>query len=68
MADSTARVATSGAASRNAVLLGKCGRRYLRTRAGEQAVIERETIGFRHDGDRWVAVHEHLSPHPGLAA
>jgi hypothetical protein len=29
---------------------------------------ERETIVFRRDGDRWAAVHEHLSPHPGPAA
>ena len=36
----------------------------IRTRAGEQAVSERETIVFRRDGDRWTAVHEHLSPHP----
>ena len=35
-----------------------------RTRAGEQAVSERETIVFRRDGDRWAAVHEHLSPRP----
>ncbi len=25
---------------------------------------ERETIVFRRDGDRWLAVHEHLSPRP----
>src|SRR5580704_6005625 len=36
----------------------------IRTRAGEQAVSERETIVFRRDGDRWAAVHEHLSPRP----
>ena len=36
----------------------------IRTRAGEQAVSERETIVFQRDGDRWAAVHEHLSPHP----
>jgi ketosteroid isomerase-like protein len=35
-----------------------------RTRVGEQSVSERETIVFRRDGDRWAAVHEHLSPHP----
>ena len=40
----------------------------IRTRAGEQAVSERETIVFRRDGDRWAAVHEHLSPHPEPAA
>jgi hypothetical protein len=36
----------------------------IRTRAGEQIVSERETIVFRREGDRWTAVHEHLSPHP----
>jgi ketosteroid isomerase-like protein len=36
----------------------------IRTRAGEQTVGERETIVFRRDGDRWTAVHEHLSPCP----
>lgn len=40
----------------------------IRTRAGEETVSERETIIFRRDGDRWVAVHEHLSPHPEPAA
>lgn len=40
----------------------------IRTRAGEQAVRERETIVFRRDGDHWAAVHEHLSPHPEPAA
>jgi ketosteroid isomerase-like protein len=40
----------------------------IRTRAGEQAVSERETIVFQRDGDRWAAVHEHLSPHPEPAA
>ena len=40
----------------------------IRTRAGEQAVSERETIVFRRDGDRWAAVHEHLSPRPEPAA
>ncbi len=40
----------------------------IRTRAGEQASRERETIVFRRDGDRWAAVHEHLSPQPGPAA
>jgi ketosteroid isomerase-like protein len=34
------------------------------TRDGEQTVRERETIVFQRDGDRWLAVHEHLSPHP----
>jgi ketosteroid isomerase-like protein len=36
----------------------------IRTRAGDQTTRERETIVFRRDGDRWSAVHEHLSPHP----
>jgi ketosteroid isomerase-like protein len=32
---------------------------------GPDAYRERETIVFRADGDRLVAVHEHLSPFPG---
>jgi ketosteroid isomerase-like protein len=40
----------------------------IRTRLGEQTLTERETIVFRRDGDRWTAVHEHLSPQPGPAA
>jgi ketosteroid isomerase-like protein len=40
----------------------------IRTRAGEETTRERETIVFRRDGDRWAAVHEHLSPYPGPAA
>jgi ketosteroid isomerase-like protein len=39
----------------------------IRTRPGEQTLTERETIVFRRDGDRWTAVHEHLSPQPGPA-
>ena len=37
----------------------------VRTDAGEDVLLERETIVFQreHDG-RWVAVHEHLSPAP----
>lgn len=31
---------------------------------GEDAYRERETVVFRADGDRLVAVHEHLSPFP----
>jgi uncharacterized protein (TIGR02246 family) len=31
---------------------------------GEQTVHERETIVFRREAGRWVAVHEHLSPQP----
>ena len=35
----------------------------VRTRAGEQAVRERESIVFRRRRDgSWAAVHEHLSP------
>ncbi|SDS90004.1 YybH family protein [Actinoplanes derwentensis] len=30
----------------------------------EQTLTERETIVFRHDGDQWLAVHEHLSGDP----
>jgi hypothetical protein len=40
----------------------------VRPHAGDQTLGERETIVFRRDGDRWVAVHEHLSPLPGPAA
>jgi ketosteroid isomerase-like protein len=36
----------------------------IRTRGGEETLRERETIVFQRDGDRWAAVHEHLSPHP----
>jgi ketosteroid isomerase-like protein len=32
---------------------------------GEQTLHERETIVFRREASRWVAVHEHLSPQPG---
>ena len=39
----------------------------IRTRTGEQTLSERETIVFRRDGDRWAAVHEHLSPQPAPA-
>jgi ketosteroid isomerase-like protein len=39
----------------------------VRTRAGEQAVRERESIVFRRRRDgSWAAVHEHLSPRPAL--
>jgi ketosteroid isomerase-like protein len=31
---------------------------------GEQTLRERETIVFRREASRWVAVHEHLSPQP----
>ena len=34
------------------------------THAGQETIKERETIVFRLDGDRWLAVHEHLSPQP----
>ncbi|MGA5703777.1 YybH family protein [Peterkaempfera bronchialis] len=35
------------------------------TRAGEETVHERETIVFHRTADnRWLAVHEHLSPAP----
>jgi ketosteroid isomerase-like protein len=40
----------------------------IRTLAGEEIMRERETIVFRRDGDRWIAVHEHLSPQPELAS
>jgi ketosteroid isomerase-like protein len=39
------------------------------TRAGEDTVLERESIVFRRRRDgSWVAVHEHLSPQPGAVA
>ena len=31
---------------------------------GDHDLVERETIVFRHDGDRWTGIHEHLSPAP----
>jgi ketosteroid isomerase-like protein len=34
----------------------------------EDRLDERETIVFARDRDRWVAVHEHLSPVPGAPA
>jgi len=38
-----------------------------RTNAGEETVHERETIVFaKQPDDRWLAVHEHLSPQPKL--
>ncbi len=38
----------------------------LSPRGGEPATLrERETIVFRPDGERWMAVHEHLSPAAG---
>lgn len=33
----------------------------LSTRDGEETVSERETIVFQLIGDRWMAIHEHLS-------
>lgn len=35
------------------------------TADGEDSTRERETIVFRFDGDRLVAIHEHLSPAAG---
>lgn len=34
------------------------------TSTGEEELRERETIVFRRDDGRWLAVHEHLSPDP----
>lgn len=34
------------------------------TRAGIDTLMERETIVFARAGNRWLAVHEHLSPMP----
>jgi len=39
----------------------------IRSTRGEETVAERETIVFRRDGERWVAVHEHLSANPAAA-
>ena len=36
----------------------------LATDQPEESLDERETIVFARDGDRWLAVHEHLSPVP----
>jgi hypothetical protein len=29
---------------------------------GKQVLHERETIIFTNEGDRWIAIHEHLLP------
>jgi ketosteroid isomerase-like protein len=34
------------------------------TNEGDATLMERETIVFHRQGDRWIAVHEHLSPQP----
>jgi ketosteroid isomerase-like protein len=34
------------------------------TKQGPTTMRERETIVFRRDGGKWIAVHEHLSPLP----
>jgi ketosteroid isomerase-like protein len=36
----------------------------VRSGPGQQTLQERETIVFRREAPRWVAVHEHLSPQP----
>ena len=38
------------------------------TNDGDATLHERETIVFRRDNGRWVAVHEHLSPRPDPGA
>jgi uncharacterized protein (TIGR02246 family) len=38
------------------------------TKDGDATLHERETIVFRRDNGRWVAVHEHLSPRPDPGA
>ena len=40
----------------------------LTTKEGDASLLERETIVFHRRGGRWIAVHEHLSPHAGAAA
>jgi uncharacterized protein (TIGR02246 family) len=37
------------------------------TKQGPSTMRERETIVFRRDGGKWIAVHEHLSPLPESA-
>ncbi|GEM_PF-108081 len=39
----------------------------LSTKQGPTTMRERETIVFRRDGGKWIAVHEHLSPLPESA-
>jgi ketosteroid isomerase-like protein len=39
----------------------------LTTKGGDATLLERETIVFHRRGGRWIAVHEHLSPHAGAA-
>jgi ketosteroid isomerase-like protein len=34
------------------------------TRSGEEELRERETIVFERSEERWLAIHEHLSPMP----
>ena len=41
-------------------------RTVVETRAGREIFVERETIVFARYGTEWLAVHEHLSPDPGL--
>jgi hypothetical protein len=36
----------------------------LNTSDGEKSFTERETIVFQFQNDKWIAVHEHLSPMP----
>ena len=36
----------------------------LNTSDGEKSFTERETIVFNYQNDKWIAVHEHLSPMP----
>ncbi|MFZ9802521.1 MAG: nuclear transport factor 2 family protein, partial [Candidatus Nanopelagicales bacterium] len=36
----------------------------LNTSAGKKSFTERETIVFQFQNDKWIAVHEHLSPMP----
>jgi ketosteroid isomerase-like protein len=65
------RVLACTSSARRVQLLGEVAvlTHDVRTRArlgGEETTTEeRETIVFARDGDRWVAVHEHLSPAAG---
>jgi ketosteroid isomerase-like protein len=38
------------------------------TNEGDATLMERETIVFHRRGDRWIAVHEHLSPRAPVTA
>ena len=49
----------------NMAVFSHSTRTELTTKEGDSTVLERETIVFDRRGDKWVAVHEHVSPDPG---